>query len=107
MIEREASCRCCAIESAISFNASILSSWLVKMAVVRGGISSRGLVMMEVSSSAEVIVAREEGSRGGSVWEEEASRIGVDVVEFSVDGGRTRFARKKEKKAAEQGDVSR
>jgi len=72
------------------------------MAVVRGGISSRGL-LMEVSSSADVIVAREEGSRGGSVWEEDASRIGVDVVEFSVDGGRTRFARKKEKKAAEQG----
>jgi hypothetical protein len=37
---------------------------------------------------------------GGRVCEEEGSRRGVDVVEFSVEGGRTRFARRKEKKAA-------
>jgi hypothetical protein len=47
----------------------------------------------------EVIVAREDGKRGGRVCEEEGSRRGVDVFEFSVEGGRTRFARKKVKKA--------
>jgi hypothetical protein len=47
----------------------------------------------------EVIVAREDGKSGGRVCEEEGSRRGVEVFEFSVEGGRTRFARKKLKKA--------
>jgi hypothetical protein len=53
-----------------------------------------------VSSSAlEVMVAREEGPSGGRVCDDEGSRRGVEVVEFSVEGGRTRFARRKEKNA--------
>ena len=44
-------------------------------------------------------MAREEGPRGGRVWEEEGSRRGVDVVEFWVEGGRTRLARRKVKNA--------
>jgi hypothetical protein len=68
--------------------------------VTRGGMSARGLTGAATSSSAfELIVAREEGPRGGKVCEEEGSRRGVEVFEFSVDGGRTRFARRKEKKA--------
>jgi S1-C subfamily serine protease len=47
----------------------------------------------------DVIVARNDGRSGGRVWDEDASRIGVEEVEFSVDGGRTRFARRKVKKA--------
>jgi hypothetical protein len=45
------------------------------------------------------MVASEEGSKGGSVWEEEGSRRGVEVLEFKVDCGKTKFARRKEKKA--------
>jgi hypothetical protein len=45
------------------------------------------------------MVASEEGCNGGSVPEDDGSRRGVEVFEFSVEGGRTRFARKKEKKA--------
>ena len=51
------------------------------------------------SSALEVIVASKEGRSGGRVCEDEGSRRGVDVVEFSVEGGRTRFARRKEKNA--------
>jgi hypothetical protein len=47
----------------------------------------------------EVIVAREDRKSGGRVCGEEGSRRGVEVFEFSVEGGRTRFARKKLKKA--------
>jgi hypothetical protein len=39
--------------------------------------------------------------RGGRVWEEEASRRGVEEVEFRGVGGRTRFARRKVKNAVE------
>jgi len=46
----------------------------------------------------EVIVAREDRKSGGRVCGEEGSRRGVEVFEFSVEGGRTRFARKKLKK---------
>jgi len=46
------------------------------------------------------MVAREEGKRGGRVCDEEGSRRGVEVFELSVEGGKTRFARKKLKKAA-------
>lgn len=61
---------------------------------------SRGLGGGTTSSSAfEVIVAREDGSSGGRVCEDEGSRRGVEVFEFSVEGGRTRFARRKEKNA--------
>jgi len=68
MRAREASCRCWAIESAISLNAAILSSSLFKAVVVRGGNPSRGLAMTGASSSADDIFAREEGrSRGGKV----------------------------------------
>jgi hypothetical protein len=48
----------------------------------------------------EVIVARDDGKRGGRVCEEEGSRRGVDIFEFSVEGGKTRFARRKLKNAA-------
>lgn len=53
----------------------------------------------EEQESIVVIVASEEGPSGGRVWEEEASRRGVDVVEFWVEDGRTRFARRKVKNA--------
>lgn len=98
---REANWRCCAIESATSLRAATLSASEVRVVVVRGGTSARGLEAREVSSSAlEVMVASEEGCNGGSVPEDDGSRRGVDVVEFSVEGARTRFARRKEKKAA-------
>jgi hypothetical protein len=48
------------------------------------------------------MVARLEGPRGGRVCEEEGSRSGVDVVEFRVEEGRTRFARRKEKNAGSE-----
>jgi hypothetical protein len=89
------------MESATSLRAAILSDSEVKVVVVRGGMSLRGLEMREVSSSVlEVMVASEEGWSGGRVWEDDGSRRGVDVFEFKVDGGRTRFARRKEKNAA-------
>jgi hypothetical protein len=47
----------------------------------------------------DVIVAREDGKSGGRVCEEDGSRRGVEVFEFSVEGGKTRFARKKLKNA--------
>ena len=97
---REANWRCCAMESATSLRAATLSASEVRVVVVRGGTSARGLEAREVSSSAwEVMVASEEGCNGGSVPEDDGSRRGVDVVEFSVEGARTRFARRKEKKA--------
>jgi hypothetical protein len=68
---------------------------------MRGGIPSRGSGVGTTSSSAlEVIVAREERVSGGRVCEEEGSRSGVEVFEFSVEGSKTRFARRNEKKAA-------
>jgi hypothetical protein len=45
------------------------------------------------------MVASDEGCSGGSVPDEEGSRRGVDIFEFKVEGGRTRFARRNEKKA--------
>ena len=99
MMAREANWRCCAIESATSLRAATLSASEVRVVVVRGGTSTRGLEVTVSSSAWDVIVAREEGCNGGSVPEDDGSRRGVDVFEFSVDGGRTRFARRKEKKA--------
>ena len=99
MRARDANWRCWAIESATSFRAAILSGSLVRTLVVRGGISSRGLLGAEVGSEMDVMVAREEGVSGGRVWEDDGSRRGVEVFEFKVDGGSTRFARRKEKKA--------
>lgn len=63
------------------------------------GTPSRGLGGRMISSSAEDMVARVEGPSGGRVCEDEGSRRGVEVVEFKVEEGRTRFARRKEKKA--------
>jgi hypothetical protein len=45
------------------------------------------------------MVAREEGWRGSRVCEEDGSRRGVELVESAVEGGRTRFARRKVKNA--------
>jgi hypothetical protein len=47
----------------------------------------------------DVIVAREDGKSGGRVCEDDGSRRGVEVFEFSVEDGKTRFARKKLKNA--------
>jgi hypothetical protein len=67
---------------------------------VRGGIESRGLVETGVSSSTDVMVARDEGSNGGRVCEDDGSSNGVEVLELSVEAGRrTRFALRKVKKA--------
>ncbi len=57
------------------------------------------MVEEEEGESREVIAARLEGKRGGRVWEEEASRRGVLVVELYVEGGRTRLLRRKVKNA--------
>jgi hypothetical protein len=54
------------------------------------------------SSTAELMVAREDGVRGGRVCEEEGSSRGVEEVEFKVEGGRTRFARRKVKNAVQE-----
>jgi len=92
----EANWRCCAIESATNLRAATLSPSEVKVVVTRGGTSARGLTGAATSSSAlELIVVSEEEPRGGRVCEEEGSRRGVEVFELSVDGGRTRFARRK------------
>lgn len=87
------------MESATSLRAAILSSSEVRIVVVRGGTSARGSLLCVRSESAEVMVASEEGCNGGRVPDEDGSRRGVEVVEFSVEGGRTRFARRNEKKA--------
>ncbi len=70
---------------------------------MRGGMPSRGLVVGATSSSAlEVMVASEEGKSGGRVCDEEGSRSGVEVFEFKVEEGRTRFARRKVKNATKR-----
>lgn len=97
---RDANWRCCAIESATSFNAAILSSSVVKVVVLSSGTPSRGLGGGTTSSSAlDVMVARLDARSGRRVCGDDGSRRGVEVVEFRVEGGRTRFARRKEKKA--------
>ena len=97
---RDAYWRCSAIESATSLRAATLSSSVTKILVVSSGTPSRGFCgRAATSSSIDVMFARKEGVSGGNVCEEEGSRRGVEVVELSVDGGRTRFARKKEKNA--------
>ena len=103
MIDRAANWRCWAIESATSLRVATLSSSVVKTLVARGGISSSGLGGSTTSSStAELMVAREDGVRGGRVCEEEGSSRGVEEVEFKVEGGRTRFARRKVKNAVQE-----
>jgi hypothetical protein len=69
--------------------------------VVRGGMSARGVEGGGRSSEVEVMFAREEEgkARRGSVRGEEGSRRGVEVLEFKVEVGRTRFARRKVKNA--------
>lgn len=75
IIAREASWRCWAMLSATSFNAAILSSSEVRIWVVRGGMSSRGLAGTaggeEVGVMRVAIVEREDGGRvwrGGRDW---------------------------------------
>jgi hypothetical protein len=85
----------------MSLRAAILSSSEGKVVVVRGGMSARGSLVWVRSESADVMVASEEGCSGGSVPDDDGSRRGVEEVEFSVEGGRTRFARRNEKKAEE------
>jgi len=97
---REAYWRCCATESAISFRAAILSDSLVKVVVVRGGMSARGSAGGGRSSAVDIVARLEVGKEsGGRVCEDEASRRGVEEVEFRVEVGRTRFARRKVKNA--------
>jgi hypothetical protein len=99
MIDRAANWRCWATESATSLRAAALSSSVVKTLVVRGGISSRGLGGSTTSfSAAELMVAREDRVRGGR----DGSSRGVEVVEFKVEDGRTRFARRKVKNAVQE-----
>lgn len=64
---REANWRCCAMESAMSLRAATLSASEVRVVVVRGGMSLRGLEVRVVSSSTDVIVASDEGWSGGRV----------------------------------------
>lgn len=68
-------------------------------AVVRGGMEERSGTLV-----ADVEVERGEGEGGGRVWEVEGVRRGVEVLEDMAEwvlvGGRTRFARRKVKKAA-------
>jgi len=98
-IAREASCRCCAIESAMSFNAGTFSVSSVNTPVVRGGTESRGFGVIESSSSARDVISASEDGNSGKVCEDNGSRSGVEVVEFRLEGGRTRFARRNIKKA--------
>lgn len=98
---REAYCRCWAIESATNFRAATLSSSVVKVVVIRVGTPSRGFRDGTGSSSGlEGIVASEETRSSGRVCDDDGWRRGVDVVELSVEDGRTRFARRKEKNAS-------
>jgi len=57
----------------MSFKASTLSAWVVKALVVNSGTPSRGLGgrTSPALSSAEDMVARLEGPRGGRVWQED------------------------------------
>lgn len=66
---REANCLCCAMESATSFNAATLSASEVRTSVVRGGTPSKGSAGGGNSSSTDVMVARDEGNKGGRVCE--------------------------------------
>lgn len=96
----EAYCRCCAIESATSFNAATLSSSAVKVVVTNVGTPSRGFGGGTGSSSGlEVMIASDDARSGGRVCEDDGERRGVEVFELSVEDGRTRFARRKEKNA--------
>jgi len=45
--------------------------------------------------------AREDGSNGGRVCEEDGSRSGVDMAEFTVEGGRTKFSLRNKKNAGD------
>jgi len=47
------------------------------------------------------MVASEDALSGNRVCDEDGSSRGVEVLELSADGGRTRFARRKKKKAFE------
>jgi hypothetical protein len=88
------------MESAISLRAATLSSSSVNCLVTRGGTPSSGFGAGTTSSSAlDVIVAREDGKSGGRLCEEEGCRSGVEIFEFSVEDGKTRFARRKLKNA--------
>lgn len=73
----------------------------MRVVVVRGGTSARGSAGGARSSAVEVMLARDEGGkmRGGRVCEEDGSRRGVLRLELRVEVGRTRFARRKVKKA--------
>jgi hypothetical protein len=103
-------CRCWAMESATSFRAAILSSSLVRMVVARGGMSSSGFKggvegvegVLTAEEEEEDMIEREEGGRvcrGGRYCEEYGVRRGVFALEFRVEVGRTRFARRKVKNA--------
>lgn len=67
MIAREANWRCCAMESATNFSAATFSSSLVRMEVVRGGMSASGSEAGGGRLLEEDMVAREEEGSGRRV----------------------------------------
>ncbi len=67
MMALAAMLRCCAMESATNFKAKTLSASVVRGAVMSSGTPSRGFGGRMTSSSAEDMVARLEGPRGGRV----------------------------------------
>jgi hypothetical protein len=88
------------MESATNFNAAVLSSSVIRVVVFSSGTPSRGLGGSTTSSSAlEDMLARDEARRGRRVCDEDGSSRGVEVFEFRVEEGSTRFARRNEKKA--------
>ena len=55
--------------------------------------------MRSSSSARDVMSVSEGGNSGGRICEGNGLRRGVEVVEFKLEGGRTRFARRNVKKA--------
>jgi len=85
----------------MSFNAETLSASSVNTPVAKGGIESRGLGIIESSSSERDVISASDEGNSGSECEDNGWRSGVDVVEFKLEGGRTRFARRNVKKASD------
>jgi hypothetical protein len=85
-----------------------LSGRELRVIVVRRGIESR--ILVETIPPPALMAAMAptgEGASGGSVCEEDGLRRGVEVFEFGVEGGRTRFACRNEKNAVNRPMVSR
>jgi hypothetical protein len=80
----------------MSLRPSMRSSGLVSGNVVKGGMLERSGALVGGADSGE-------GEGGGSVWDEEGLRSGVEELEDMAEwvGGRTRFERRAWKKAAQ------